>query len=158
MVKYVLKFSAELHGVTNLKPLDSEEEPFEYKFEIECTRCRTIHDKPVEINCYDEAEFNGQTSNFLYKCKECSSVHRASISRTKQVLTPDQLDSVPMLEIDARGMDFRKFFLDGPFICDAVDSNEVFQGIDFDDGEWYDYDEKAGQEVSVTDFLWELTR
>jgi hypothetical protein len=39
-----------------------------------------------------------------------------------------------------------------------VDSGTKFTGIDLTDGEWYDYDEKAGEEVSIKDISWEIRR
>ncbi len=38
------------------------------------------------------------------------------------------------------------------------DSSTKFSGIELDQGEWYDYDEKAGEEVSVKDIKWEIQR
>lgn len=39
-----------------------------------------------------------------------------------------------------------------------MDSGSKFTGIDLTDGEWYDYDEKAGEEVSVKEIKWEIVR
>jgi hypothetical protein len=33
-----------------------------------------------------------------------------------------------------------------------------FTAIDLSEGEWYDYDEKAGEEVSVKEMVWEIRR
>lgn len=45
---------------------------------------------------------------------------------------------------------------------EAVSSHEgsstSFTGIDLTEGEWYDYDEKAGEEVSIKDLTWEIRR
>lgn len=37
-------------------------------------------------------------------------------------------------------------------------SKTKFTGIDLTEGEWYDYDEKAGEEVSIKEIKWELKR
>lgn len=43
---------------------------------------------------------------------------------------------------------------------DAVgtESGTKFTGIDLSEGEWFDYDEKAGEEVSIKDLMWEIRR
>lgn len=40
----------------------------------------------------------------------------------------------------------------------GIDSNTKFDAIDLTEGDWYDYDEKAGEEVSITDLNWEIKR
>ena len=39
-----------------------------------------------------------------------------------------------------------------------MESNTKFTGITLDEGEWFDYDEKAGEEVSITNLKWEIRR
>jgi len=39
-----------------------------------------------------------------------------------------------------------------------VESNTPFTGIDLSEGDWYDYDEKAGEEVGIKDIKWEIRR
>lgn len=33
-----------------------------------------------------------------------------------------------------------------------------FSGVELQEGEWFDYDEKVGEEVSVKDIKWEIMR
>ena len=45
----------------------------------------------------------------------------------------------------------------GEWLADAVDTATKFEGIDcLQEGEWFDYDEKAGEEVSIKDLKWEI--
>jgi hypothetical protein len=39
-----------------------------------------------------------------------------------------------------------------------VESGTKFAEIDLTEGDWYDYDEKAGEEVSITGVKWEVRR
>ncbi len=39
-----------------------------------------------------------------------------------------------------------------------MDSPTVFSSIDLQEGEWFDYDEKVGEEVSIKDLKWEIRR
>lgn len=40
----------------------------------------------------------------------------------------------------------------------GVESNTSFHEIDLTEGDWFDYDEKAGGEVSITNMSWEIKR
>jgi len=44
----------------------------------------------------------------------------------------------------------------GEWEAKGVESNTAFTSIDLTEGEWYDYDEKAGEEVSIKDVSWEI--
>lgn len=40
----------------------------------------------------------------------------------------------------------------------GLDSSTKFSDVDLREGEWFDYDEKAGEEVSIKDVKWEIRR
>lgn len=40
----------------------------------------------------------------------------------------------------------------------GLESGTKFEGVDLQEGEWFDYDEKVGQEVSIKDLKWEIRR
>jgi Eukaryotic protein of unknown function (DUF866) len=46
----------------------------------------------------------------------------------------------------------------GEWEAKGLDSSTLFGGIDLQEGEWFDYDEKAGAEVSIKDLKWEVRR
>jgi hypothetical protein len=46
----------------------------------------------------------------------------------------------------------------GEWTATGLESNTVFTGVDLQEGEWFDYDEKAGDEVSIKDLKWEIRR
>jgi len=46
----------------------------------------------------------------------------------------------------------------GEWEAKGSESSTPFKGIDLAEGEWYDYDEKAGDEVSVREVNWEIGR
>ena len=43
-------------------------------------------------------------------------------------------------------------------MAEGLESSTRFSGIDLQEGEWFDYDEKAGEEVSIKDITWEIIR
>ncbi|CCE79920.1 Piso0_003012 [Millerozyma farinosa CBS 7064] len=160
MGNYYVKVSAELNGVTDLCPVDTPDNPFEYTFKIECTKCREEHPRPVTINRFEQYEVTGSkgSANFVYRCRMCKSEHSASISRTDRKYTSDDNGkAVPLLIIDARGVDFTEFKPVGQFQCTGAGSGTAFDEVDLEDGEWFDYDDKEGAEVSIVDVKWEIT-
>jgi len=65
---------------------------------------------------------------------------------------------VNILEFDCRGLEFTEFKPEGEWLAEGVDSNTKFTSIDLSEGEWFDYDEKAGDEVSIKELKWEIRR
>jgi hypothetical protein len=49
-------------------------------------------------------------------------------------------------------------FWQGEFEATGLESGTKFTAIDLSDGEWFDYDEKAGEEVSIKDVKWAIRR
>jgi len=45
------------HRVTNLRPDDSEGNPFWYTFKVQCTSCRETHSKPVAVSRFVRFNF-----------------------------------------------------------------------------------------------------
>lgn len=50
------------------------------------------------------------------------------------------------------------WLIKGEWEAKGVDSTTTFSGIDLDEGEWFDYDEKKGEEVSIKDITWTIDR
>ena len=46
----------------------------------------------------------------------------------------------------------------GEWEAKGLESGTKFSAIDLADGEWFDYDEKAGEEVSIKDIKWQIRR
>lgn len=159
MVLLYLKAKAQLENVTDLEPVDTPESPYEYTFTIECTKCREVHAKPVTINRFEQHEIDSSRgeASFVFRCKNCKSEHSANISRTPaKVAENDKWTKI--LELDCRGLEVKEFIPEGRWQCVGSETNTPFTEVDLEDGEWYDYDEKAGSEVSVTDVSYDIAR
>lgn len=46
----------------------------------------------------------------------------------------------------------------GDWQAKGIESGTSFAAIDLSEGEWFDYDEKQGEEVSIKDIKWEIRR
>lgn len=161
MAIYYLKFAGELSNVTDLQPLDDQSNPYEYIFKVTCTSCHETHPKAVSINrfeSYDIGDSKGK-ANFVFRCRMCKKESSANIDRTVAKYTvEDDSKLVPILQIDARGLDLSDFVAEGRFECKGLNSGTTFNEVDLSDGEWYDYDDKVSEEVSVTEIKWEILR
>jgi len=159
---FSLALTAELNGVTKLRPIDTEDKPFWYTFTVQCTSCRETHPKPVAVNRFETNEMSGSRgeANFVWKCKNCKREATASIKlgpNPYEQAEPATRQSI--LEFDCRGLEFTAFSPEGEWLADGIDSGTKFEGIDcLGEGEWFDYDEKANDEVSIKDLKWEIRR
>ncbi|KAF2690995.1 DUF866-domain-containing protein [Lentithecium fluviatile CBS 122367] len=156
-----LALTAELNGVTDLRPLDTEDVPFHYTFKVQCTSCRETHPNWVTVNRFEMNDVSGSRgeANFVWKCKNCKREHSANIKAAPASYEQtDPPKTVNVLEFDCRGLEFTEFKADGEFLATGAESGTKFTGVDLSEGEWFDYDEKAGEEVSVTGVKWEIRR
>jgi hypothetical protein len=85
--------------------------------------------------------------------------HTANIlNPAKSYEATDPAKKVNILELDCRGLEFIDFKADGEWLAEGTESGTRFTAIDLSDGEWFEYDEKAGEEVSITGIKWEIRR
>ncbi|KAF5134967.1 hypothetical protein MHUMG1_00906 [Metarhizium humberi] len=115
---FTLTIKAEQTGVTNLRPDDTQDNPFWYMFKVQSS----IKAAPL-----------------AYEQSEPPKAHK-------------------IIEFDCRGLEFTEFKPEGEWLAEGIDSGTKFTAIDLADGEWFDYDEKAGEEVSIKDIVWEIRR
>ncbi|KAL2051260.1 hypothetical protein ABVK25_008509 [Lepraria finkii] len=156
-----LALKADLTGVTNLLPLDTPEEPFFYIFKVQCTSCREVHPNWVSVSRYELNEVSGSKgeANFVWRCKTCKRESTAIIKNAPRAYShssPPQRQNI--IEFDCRGLEFVEFKADGEWMAKGLESPTKFSGIDLQEGEWFEYDEKAGEEVSIKDMKWEIIR
>ncbi|KAF6810991.1 duf866 domain protein [Colletotrichum musicola] len=174
---FALTLTAELNGVTNLRPDDSEGNPFWYTFKVQCTSCREVHDKTVGVNRFVGTNFSTPASftnknqennemsgsrgeaNFVWKCKNCKRESSASIKTAPTAYEQTEpAKQQKIIEFDCRGLEFVEFIPEGEWLADGAETTTKFTAIELTDGEWFDYDEKANDEVSIKDLKWEIKR
>ncbi|KAI4737804.1 DUF866-domain-containing protein [Aureobasidium sp. EXF-12298] len=156
-----LFLTAELNGVTDLAPIDTEDSPFYYTFKVQCTSCREVHPNWVSVSRFEQNEMSGSRgeANFVWKCRNCKREHSASIKEAPKSYThSDTPKAQKIIEFDCRGLEFVEFKPDGEWKATGVESNTKFDAIDLTEGDWYDYDEKASEEVSIQGQKWEVKR
>ncbi|RJE22018.1 DUF866 domain-containing protein [Aspergillus sclerotialis] len=129
----------------------------------------TVADCVLVSSIQEQHEIPGSRgeANFVWKCKLCQKTHSANITAGPNTYSADNDTSnkkrkgQQVIGLDCRGLEFTEFKADelqGEWEAKGTDSSTPFTGIDLSEGEWYDYDEKAGEEVSIKDISWELGR
>lgn len=85
--------------------------------------------------------------------------HTANIKEAPK-LYPQQDTPKPqnIIVIDCRGLEFVEFKPDGEWQAVGAESGSKFSGIDLTEGDWYDYDEKASDEVSIKELKWAIKK
>ncbi|KAK6433886.1 hypothetical protein LTR95_009930 [Oleoguttula sp. CCFEE 5521] len=63
-----------------------------------------------------------------------------------------------IITFDCRGLEFVEFKADGDWKAVGLESGTKFEGVDLSEGDWFEYDEKSGEEVSIKDIKWEIRR
>ncbi|TAQ89353.1 hypothetical protein B7494_g2316 [Chlorociboria aeruginascens] len=147
--------------VTELRPDDTADNPFWYIFKVQCTSCREIHPNFVNVSRFEANDMSGSRgeANFVWKCKSCK---RESTATIKAPPIPYTQASPPtrqkILEFDCRGLEFVEYRPEGDWLATGLESGTKFAEIDLTEGEWFDYDDKAGEEASIKDIKWEISR
>ncbi|GAB1193769.1 hypothetical protein APSETT444_002997 [Aspergillus pseudonomiae] len=164
-----LVLSAELTGVTELRPQDTPENPYYYTFKVQCTSCRETHPNWVSFNRFATYELCRSNTKSLEAAERRtlsgnasfakSKTHSASIVAGPNVYEADEKrKGRKVIDIDCRGLEFTEFKADGEWEAKGTESSTPFTAIDLSESEWYDYDEKAGDEVSIKEITWEVGR
>ncbi|ORY85659.1 hypothetical protein BCR37DRAFT_391424 [Protomyces lactucae-debilis] len=163
MVKLALFLKATLDGVTDLQPdipADTPEEYY-YSFQVQCVSCRETHPNHVAVSRHEQNEMQGSRgeSNFVWKCRNCGRESSANIEGPPAACPLEQSGKkVKMLVFETRGCEFVGFKADGDWMCKGENGKSTFGAIDLGEGEWYDYDDNAGAEVSITEVEWSIER
>ncbi|KAL8819166.1 MAG: hypothetical protein Q9223_002342 [Gallowayella weberi] len=96
------------------------------------------------------------------KAKQTSSGDRESTASIKEAPKAYILASPParqtIITFDCRGLEFIEFQASGEWVAKGLETTTKFTAIDLTEGDWYDFDEKSGEEVSIKDLKWEIRR
>ncbi|KAJ1735706.1 hypothetical protein H4S06_004157 [Coemansia sp. BCRC 34490] len=157
MVKLELQIKAELTNVTDLKPASTDHC---WYFKIQCSSCREVDKNMISISAEDAGQISGSRggANLVMRCKFCKREGAASIVGNPEPYKEENSGSfAKVLVIECRGLEPVEFEPRDGWAAKSTESNDVFD-IDLTEGEWYDYDENASVEVSVTEIESRFTR
>ncbi|KAJ2861909.1 hypothetical protein GGI22_002332 [Coemansia erecta] len=145
-----LQLKAELTSITDLRPASSDHC---WNFKIQCNHCHEVDENLITISAEDSAQISGSRgeANLVMRCKFCKRESVASIVGSPVPYTADNSGSfASVLTIECRGIEPVEIELRDGWMAKSTESDECFE-LDLTEGEWYDYDDKAAVEVSVTE-------
>lgn len=154
-----LLVKAELQAIQSFGIKDSETEPFFFTFNVECNACHERHSNKIAFNKYETVSLPNSRgeANFVMKCKSCGKDGNISVISKQFKEYENGSKPVELASFECRGWDLIEFIPEGEFIAKAENSNTVFT-FEFEDGEFYEYDEKANEEVSITNLEFEIVK
>lgn len=180
MPTLALQVKADFANVTRLVPTGGVDAAL--LLGLECNSCREKHPNPVVMdpsNVDDMQKSRGE-ANLVITCPACRRENSASYVVRKPGSKGDGKmgEVAPWTEITVdvgaapawhtlATIEFRGITPldpvvdtllpdDATWTCYGTDSNTAFTDVQFDDGEWHDYDDKTSEEVAITDvaFRW----
>lgn len=161
MVLLLIRIKCELENLTNLQP---EENDFTYYFKLECASCREVSSRESSVTSGETVSSGGgrQKSagkdklsdvNLMQKCDFCGRTGTISIveGHGKPYTAEDSEKSafVPLVLLDCRGMEPKEYLPKDGWCAQGAESGTKFTSIDLSDGDYSEYDEKAGASVGV---------
>lgn len=157
-------------------PEDTKEAVAQYMFDVVCTHCREEHGSSIVIDRFDKTDMPGSRgeASFVMKCKFCGSdcsidllpfedalhnptaLDSGALDKIKEVRKKHGLKNIPsescvLLQLDCRGCEVVRFHPGNLTFNAELTSGKLMSFQLEDDAEWYDYDDDANEEVTVTD-------
>lgn len=175
MPSLALQIQADCSQVVGLVPAEGVDAAL--LLSIECTSCHEAHPKPVALEPSHQADLQRSrgTANLVVHCPSCRRENSASFvvrqPGSRKDPAPGEVSPwTPVVSdadhtmgwhtlctIDFRGMQPLATPIDAlltdssSWTCRGAESSTLFTDVQFEDGEWHDYDDQAGDEVSITD-------
>ncbi|KAG0708771.1 DUF866-domain-containing protein [Suillus ampliporus] len=150
MVFLKLEIKAELENITDLVPSGDD---FEYFFKVVCNSCHEEHPKYVSVNRLEKRDISGSrgSANLVWRCGICKKESSASFvdEPSKPYTAESNGQFATLLKMECRGLEFTNFDPRGQWICKG-EKGTVFSGVDLEDDDWVDYDEKAKIDVRIS--------
>lgn len=149
MGKVRLEMKATLENVAEVKP---SSDSFGWNVKFRCTSCGEMGDNFNRLEVSDKTAIPGSRgeANLVIKCKFCSRVNTVDIIPDSVTpYTAEDSDQFKKLVVfDCRGVEPTDYFFGNGFTCTSEGGTQ-YEDINLEEGEWVEYDEKAGQSVGI---------
>ncbi|XP_002157959.1 UPF0587 protein v1g245604 isoform X1 [Hydra vulgaris] len=149
MVKIALQLKLNLENLTDLIP---EGEDFRWYVKVKCSNCQEESKAFVYLSLLESSPLKGGRgqASLVSKCKLCS--RENSIDILKDTITSYNLEDSnsfkTIVQFDCRGMEPNEFSARTGWVAKGAETSTKFN-VDLTEGDWCDFDEKAGQSVGV---------
>ncbi|KAJ3041813.1 hypothetical protein HDV00_008703 [Rhizophlyctis rosea] len=160
MPRYELQWKADLEGITDLRPASKSD--YDWRFKFKCTKCSETGDNFVTFTASDESAQSGSrgVANLVMKCKFCKAEGSANIEiDTLKPYTIEQTGKfAPLVSLEGRGIEPVEWTAADGFTAEGAESGTKFEDIDLSEGDWTEYDEKAGASVEIMELASQIKK
>jgi len=151
MVKTGLQISAQFENIESFKASGDD---FRWYLKLSCSNCGEETSEFVYCSLCETSPLSGGRgqASLVIKCKLCK--RENSIDIVSDSLKPYDDDTgkfKTIIVFDCRGVQPVDFSPRIGWEAKGLESGSVFSDIDFSEEEWFDYDEKSGESVSITE-------
>ncbi|KAI0561128.1 hypothetical protein FGB62_92g022 [Gracilaria domingensis] len=148
MPKFSLQISAQLSNITSVEP----PEDYPWHLILQCTSCGERTSKPVVLSTAEEVEgIRNAVVNLRLTCKLCGRVNDVKILKQHTYLEEKAPDWGELLTFECRGLQPVEWIIADDVPLEILASGGPLEDGFIEDGEFYGYDEKLGDEASVTE-------
>lgn len=154
MGKIDLQIACNLENLTNLDMPKDEE----WYFKTECINCHEKSENPIYFTLAEVTQMQGSKgmANYVAKCKLCERTGSVEYQvNTHRPYTDENEQFQTIATFDCRGVELVEFFPGNSFGAVGIESGMPFgsphneDAIEFDQGDWCGYDERADQSVGI---------
>lgn len=96
----------------------------------------------------------------VMRCKFCGNTASINVVKWEQrgyYNIEDSNKVKKMATFECRGVELISFVPDGKFVASSTETDAIFV-FELENNEWFDYDEDASAEVSLTNLIWTLSK
>lgn len=152
MVKTGLQISAQLENVGEFKASGDD---FRWYLKLCCSSCGEETSDYVYCSLSESSPVKGGRgqASLVIKCKLCSRENSIDIIKDsiRSYTEEDSGKFKTIIAFDCRGVSPIDFSPRVGWEAVGLESSTLFADIDLNEKEWYDFDEKAGESVSITE-------
>ncbi|KAF7637281.1 hypothetical protein Mgra_00003247 [Meloidogyne graminicola] len=140
---------ANLLNVTNLKPQNYEEH--RWYLELKCSGCGEIYESWHYANVQETHTLTKGKGvcHISAKCSFCGRINTLEILTNSYLPYVKNEEFQTIVKFECRGLEPINFDPRIGWCCTGTESNSVFEEIDLNNKEWFDYDEKANLPVEI---------
>jgi len=156
-MKTGLQISIQLENVATVRTCGDD---FRWYLKLKCSSCGEETSDYVYLSLCESSPLTGGRgqASLVIKCKLCKRENSIDIIKDSIAkLTDDDSGKFKTVVVfDCRGVNPIDFSPRVGWEAVGLESNSVFSDIDLNELEWYDYDDKAGESVSITEFRYKF--
>jgi len=152
MVKTGLQISAQIENLAHFKATGDD---FRWYLKLKCSSCGEETSEFVYCSLCETSPLTGGRgqASLVIKCKLCKRENSIDIvSDSLKAYSEEDMGKFKTIVVfDCRGVQPVDFSPRIGWEATGEESGTVFSDIDLSEEEWYDYDDKAGESVSITE-------